>query len=165
MAEKLTSIPGVSSLGIRFGYGVEATAGTKPTTFTMLQRCNSIGGIALETEQIDASALEDLVSRYVAGRQDNGGTWAVSFNVTDTVITELETMISTSLAGKAQNKSTWFEVYSPSLTKAFFVIAEPPKVLPMPELGQNELATVELTFTINEYKGMDTAIMPQGPTA
>lgn len=50
----------LTTLGVTFGFGVETAAGTKPTTFTQLKRCNSIGGISLETEQIDVSALEDL---------------------------------------------------------------------------------------------------------
>lgn len=63
---------GLSSLGVKFGFGVETTAGTKPAAFSWLERCNSISGIALPTENIDASALEDLVTRYVPGRQDTG---------------------------------------------------------------------------------------------
>ena len=47
---------GISTLGITFGYGVESTAGTKPSTFTKLNRINNIGGITIEPEQIDASA-------------------------------------------------------------------------------------------------------------
>lgn len=150
---------GVSSLGIRLGYAAETTAGTKPTSFIWLERCNSIGGITLETEQIDASALEDEISRYVSGRQDTGGTWSVTFNLSDEVIDQLETMIEAykALSG---GKKMWYEVWSPYLTKAFYVIAQPPKHIPMPEESQNELQTVEMTFTIEEYKGMDTAIKP-----
>lgn len=150
---------GISTLGILFGYGVETTAGTKPTTFTQLERCNNIGGISLETEQIDASALEDEISRYVAGRQDTGGTWPVTFNISDAVIDQLETMIRAYIALK-DGKKMWFEVWSPHLTKAFYVVAQPPKHIPMPESNQNELQTVEMTLTIEEYKGMDTAIKP-----
>lgn len=150
---------GVSSLGIRLGYAAESTAGTKPTIFTWLERCNSIGGISLETEQIDASSLEDEISRYISGRQDTGGTWTVTFNLTDEVIDQLETMINAyqELSG---GKRMWFEVWSPYLTRAFFVIAQPPRHIPMPEESQNELQTVEMTFTIEEYKGMDEAIKP-----
>lgn len=150
---------GVSSLGARLGYAVETTAGTKPTSFIWLERCNSIGGISLETEQIDASALEDEISRYISGRQDTGGTWSVTFNLTDEVIEQLETMISAynALTGGAK---MWFEVWSKYFEKAFYVVAQPPKHIPMPEVNQNELMTVEMTFTIEEYKGMDTAIKP-----
>lgn len=150
---------GVSTLGVRLGYAPETTAGTKPTAFTWLERANSIGGISLETEQIDASALEDEISRYISGRQDTGGTWSVTFNLSDEVIEQLETMISTYTALEG-GKKMWFEVWSPYLTKAFFVVAQPPKHIPMPEEAQNELQTVEMTFTIEEYKGMDTAIKP-----
>lgn len=154
--------PGLSTLGIKFGYGVETTAGTKPAAFTWLERCNNISGIELSTEQIDASALEDLVTKYVAGRQDTGGTWTVTFNLTAEVVTQLEAMISAYSTGQSQSTplNTWFEVWSPNQTKAFFVVAQPPLVLPMPEFGQNELQTIDLTFVIQEYKGMDTAIEP-----
>lgn len=150
---------GVSSLGVRLGYAPETTAGEKPSAFTWLERANSIGGISLETEQIDASALEDEISRYIAGRQDTGGTWEIGFNISDEVITLLETMMTT-YAGLSGGKKMWFEVWSPYLTKAFFVVAQPPKHIPMPEFSQNELQTVTLTLTIEEYKGMDTAIKP-----
>lgn len=156
------TVAGLSTLGVKFGYAVETSAGTKPAAFTQLERCNSIGGIALNAEQIDASALEDLVSRYVAGRQDTGGTWSVTFNTTDEVVTQLTTMISDYNTGKAHTPTfrTWFEVWSPNNSKAFFVVAQPPQVLPMPEFGQNALQTIEITFTIEEYIGQDTAIEP-----
>jgi hypothetical protein len=153
------SVAGVSTLGIRLGYAVETTAGTKPEAFIQLERVNSIGGISLEVEQIDASAIEDEVSRYVAGRQDTGGTWSITFNYTDEVIGQLETMISAyqELTG---GKKMWFEVWSPNRTKANFVVAQPPLHIPMPEEGQNELETVEMTFTIEDYKGTATGIKP-----
>ncbi len=155
------ALAGVSTLGIKFGYALETTAGEKPAAFTRLTRINSIGGISLETEQIDASALEDYVTRYIAGRQDTGGSWPVTINPTDATIGEWETLIS-AFNARGTGLSMWFEVWSPYLTKAFFIVAEPPKEIPMSEMAQNELQTIEMTLTINEYKGMDTAIEPVG---
>lgn len=155
-------LAGLSSLGVKFGFAVETTAGTKPVAFKWLERCNSVAGIALSTENIDASALEDLVTRYVPGRQDSGGQWAVTFNYTEEVEAQLKAMISAYETGQAESTplNTWFEVWFPDTNKAFFVVAAPPKVLPMPEVSQNSLQTIEVTFTINEYKGTDTAIEP-----
>lgn len=155
-------LAGLSSLGVRFGYAVETTVGTKPAGFKWLERCNSVAGIALSTENIDASALEDLVTRYVPGRQDSGGQWAVTFNYTEEVEAQLKAMITAYETGQAESTplNTWFEVWFPDTNKAFFVVAAPPKVLPMPEVSQNSLQTIEVTFTINEYKGTDTAIKP-----
>ena len=39
------AVAGLSTLGITFGYGVETTAGTKPTSFKELSRINAIGGL------------------------------------------------------------------------------------------------------------------------
>ena len=149
---------GISTLGVKFGYGI-GTLDQKPTEFTQVERVNSIGGISLSTEQIDASALEDKVSKYVAGRQDTGGTWEVTYNLSDEVVTQLEAMISAykTMTGE---KKMWFEVWSPYMEKAFFVIAQVPEKIGMPEVGQNALQTVTMTYTIEEYKGLDTSIEP-----
>lgn len=85
---------GVSTLGITFGYGVETTAGTKPTAFTRLTRINAIGGITIENEQIDASAVEDFITRYVRGRGDTGGSFPVTINFTAETVAEWEKLIS-----------------------------------------------------------------------
>lgn len=66
------NIAGLSTLGITAGWGVETEAGSKPATFKQLDRINSIGGITMEVEKIDASALEDYSTKYIAGRADTG---------------------------------------------------------------------------------------------
>ena len=148
---------GISTLGITFGYGVEATAGTKPTTFTKLNRINNIGGITIEPEQIDASALEDAVTRYVKGRADTGGTFPITVNLTSETKEEWETLI-TSYKGLSGGKRMWFETIVPGFEDAFFVVAQPPEEIPQPEFSQNALLTVEMNLTIEEYVGMDTKV-------
>ena len=152
------TVMGLSTLGITFGYGVESTAGTKPSSFTQLNRINNIGGISMDVEQIDASALEDTQTKYVAGRADTGGTWSVTVNFTDETATEWETLISAYNTAQASNLNLWFEVILPNQSDAFFVVAQPPQQLPMPEIGQNELLTVEISLTVVEYKGWDTKV-------
>ena len=152
------TVMGLSTLGITFGYGVETTAGTKPASFTQLNRINNIGGIAMDVEQIDASALEDTQTKYVAGRADTGGTWAVTVNFTDETADEWSDLIDAYNTAQASNLNLWFEVILPNQSDAFFVIAQPPQQLPMPEIGQNELLTVEISLTVVEYKGWDTKV-------
>ena len=129
----------------------------KPTTFTQLTRINSIGGISIEPEQIDASALEDLITRYIKGRADTGGSFAVTVNYTDETAEEWATLIAAyqALSG---GKRMWIETIVPDIEKAFFVVAQPPEQIPQPEIGQNELLTVEMNLTIEEYKGADTKV-------
>ena len=152
------TVMGLSTLGITFGYGVETSSGVKPASFVQLDRINNIGGISMDVEQIDASALEDTQTKYVAGRADTGGQWEVTVNFTDETATEWETLISAYNTAQASNLNMWFEVILPNQSDAFFVVAQPPQQLPMPEIGQNELLTVEISLTVVEYKGWDTKV-------
>lgn len=163
MAEGKAKIAGVSTLKMKLGYAVEMVAGQKPTSFTWLERANSIGGIDLSTETIDASAIEDEVTRSIAGRADTGGEWTFSFNLTNETEPIYSKMLNDASEGLAENKRTWFEVWSPYLTKAFFIVAQPGGKIPMPEIGQNELLVAELTLALDEYIGMDTGAVE--PTA
>lgn len=156
------TIPGLSTLGVQFSYGVETTAGTKPTSFTLLERCSEIAGITLETEQIDVSTLEDFVSKYVAGRQDTGGTWEVTFNITDETIEQLTSMMEASSTAQESGKQTWFQVSHPNMTSAFFVIAQPGTQIPLPDFAQNEAMTGVISLVIVDYKGLDTKVEPTG---
>ena len=148
---------GISTLGITFGYGTEATAGTKPTSFKQLTRINALGGINIEPEQIDASALEDFITRYVKGRADTGGSFPVTVNFTSDTVKEWQELI-TAYKALSGGKRMWFETIIPGVTNSFFVIAQPPEEIPQPEIGQNELLTVEMNLTIEEYKGLDTSV-------
>lgn len=154
------AVPGISTVGVIFSYAVETTAGTKPSTWTKLTRINAIGGINIDTEEIDASALEDEIERSIAGRGSTGGNFTVTINVTNDTITEWETLISAAATAKTASKQTWFQTSFPNLTKSYFVVAEPPAKIPQPEVAQNGLLTAEMTLTINEYKGLDTKVAP-----
>ena len=148
---------GISTLGITFGYGTETTAGTKPTSFKQLTRINALGGINIEPEQIDASALEDFITRYVKGRADTGGSFPVTVNFTSDTVKEWQDLI-TAYKALSGGKRMWFETIIPGVTNSFFVVAQPPEEIPQPEIGQNELLTVEMNLTIEEYKGLDTSV-------
>lgn len=82
---------------------------------------------------------------------------AVTVNKTDATITEWEKVIKDyyDLTG---GKRMWFEIISPGLTKAEFVVAAPPKKLPIPAKGQNELQTMTVNLTMQEFIGLDTKV-------
>ena len=150
----------LSTLGVTFGYGVETTAGTKPTKFTQLPECESIGGITLETEQIDVSSLEDFTSQYVAGRQDTGGTWEVTFHMDpDVSIPNIQKLYESASTAKESGLGVWFQVMFPDMDDAFFVVAETGREIPLPEIAGNEAAIMSITLIISQYKGLDTKVV------
>lgn len=158
------NIPGVSTVGALTGYAVEETAGQKPAAFKMLHRINESDEINIDTESIDASALEDTVEKTIEGRGSTGGTFGVTVNVTDETIAEWEAVISEYEAIKGTGKSMWYEEYYPALKKAFFTKIAPPATIPKPARGQNGLLTMNMSLTIHEYVGPDEAIKPTEAT-
>lgn len=149
---------GLSTIGVLFGYAVETTAGTQPAAFTKLTRINSIGEINLDVEQIDASALEDAITKYISGRADTGGTLDVTVNLTAETRTEWETLIS-AYAALTDGKRMWFNTYHKDLG-SFFVVAQPPSKIPQPAFDQNGLLTAAFPLTIESYEGLGTGVEP-----
>lgn len=145
------TIDGLSTLGVQLAYGAFVDNETLPATTTELGRINQVGGVELSTENIDASALTDAVTKYVAGRADTGGEWTVTVNCTGETAAEWEAIKGT---------KKWFEVVHPSMEKGWFVVATVPAKLPLPEIGQNELLTFEVNLTLNNYHGLDTKVVP-----
>ena len=80
-------------------------------------------------------------------------------NVTNETTEQWQNVI-TAYNALTEGKRMWFEVWSPNLTKAFYIVAQPPQKLPMPESSQNGLWTMEIPLTIEEYVGLDVAIKP-----
>lgn len=162
---------GLTSLGVRLGFAMESSAGVKPTgnggtgsgspstgAWYQVLRVNSIGGVSVDPEQIDVSAIVDKLTRYKPGRGDSGGTFTIGINITNDTIEQWRKIIG--LYNNPTNRQAglrmWWQVQHPDLEKAFFIVAAPPEVFPMPETGQNEAWTVEINLVVDELKGLDT---------
>lgn len=149
---------GISTLGITFGYGVETVAGQKPATFKQLNRINSIGEIVIENEQINASALEDIVSRYVQGRGDTGGSFPVGVNYSPETVAEWKEVIEAYNAAQESGLRMWFQTIIPGFDDGDFVVAQPPTKIPSPAKDQNSLLIVSMNLTIEDYVGLDAKV-------
>lgn len=154
----MSYIDGLATLGVELGYAAFSSNTTLPVSVTKLGRINSIGGIEVTPETIDASALDDYITKRVAGRSDISETLTVTVNLTKETYAEWEAIAGNKL---------WFEVYHPDLTKGYFAVCTVPTTVPLPELGQNELLTVEIALTLNSIYnngtkdiGWATAVKP-----
>lgn len=161
---------GLTTLGVRVAWALEETAGQKPANsgsgsslhqpFTEVKRVNQIGGVSIDTENIDVSALVDYVTRYKPGRADTGGSFPITVNVTSDTISQWNTIITTyyNASARTAGKRMWWQIVHPELTDAFFIVAAPPKKIPVPETAQNEAWTIEINLVIDELIGYDTAV-------
>ena len=97
----------LSTIGVKFGWAVEETAGTKPKAFTWIKRCSKIAGINVTKDKIDVSCFEDKIKQYIAGVGDTGGDWNLNFNGSTDFVTAWDALLDASLEGKAAGKATW----------------------------------------------------------
>lgn len=142
---------GLSTLGVKV-YQAETTGATKVTTaedYSQLTRINSIGEVTITPENIDASALEDMKSRYVAGRSTVTDALTITINATNETIAEWK-----AIAGK----TICIMIDIPGLSDAFFIIVQVPTTLPLPSLDQNALLTMAVNCTVNDFIGLDTKV-------
>lgn len=69
-------------------------------------------------------------------------------------VSQIKELYTASATAKESGLATWFQVQFPAMSDAFFVIAECGREIPMPEIGQNEAATMSISLIIAEYKGL-----------
>lgn len=150
---------GLSTLGITLSYGVETTAGEKPTAFKLLTRINEIDGVSVTPEAIDASALEDPTTRNVAGRDTLTDSVNVTVNRTTETIKEWTDLIAT-YKGLTDGKRMWFQEVTPGLSDAEFFVAQPPSILPISGKSQNSLLTMEIPLVLEEMIGTSAKVEP-----
>lgn len=150
----------LTTLGVKLGYATATENGTKPTAFTWLKRCKSIGAIDLTTDSIDVTALEDEIKQYADGAQDTGGKVDTTFGVSDDTEATLSTYLAAGQAAKTANKEFWHVVWFPALKKSFYFIATPGTKIGLPDIGVGNAAEFKLSLVLNEYIGLDTAVEP-----
>ena len=76
----------------------------------------------------------------------------------DKSVAQIKTLYEAAATAKASGLATWFQVQFPDMADAFFVKAECGREIPMPEIGQNEAATMSISLIIAEYMGLDTKV-------
>jgi hypothetical protein len=147
----MADIAGLSTLGIKVYQALSADQKkvTDASAYSQLTRINSIGEASITPENIDASALEDLVSRFVAGRATVTDSLAITINQTDETMTEW-----TALLGK----TICIMIDVPNLAQACFAIVTVPNQLPLSAIDQNGLLTMAINCTINNFIGWDAKV-------
>lgn len=142
---------GLSTLGVEL-WAAESKNGEKVTTassYSELNRINQIGELTVDPENIDASALEDYVTRYVQGRSTVSDSYTITVNLTDETAAEWK---------KILGKKICFMTIVPGLTDGIFVIATVPSKMPVPAFDQNGLLTVAINCTTNDFIGFDSKV-------
>ena len=145
-----------NTIGVKLGYAVEASAGTRPTSgYTNIPDIKTIPGIELSPSKLEVTNLVDKYKRYVNGVMDAGDDVAVTANLTASLKTLWASLVSAATTAWASGKSTWFEISIPGFDSFYF--AGIPTEMGFNEMGVDAVAEASLHIIPNSIAGWATA--------
>ena len=150
-----------STAGFKFLYATEATAGTKPSSFTEIPDVVSLSELSLAQQTADVTTINQTVChQYIEVLPDAGGTYSLTVNLTSSFKTLWTTLRTAAATAWAAGKATWFEIKYPATsgyTDAFFFKGMPGQLgAPAVEVGTATQGSV--TIAIKEVQGFATAV-------
>lgn len=116
----------LNTAGVKLGYAVETTKGTKPTKFTHINDIKSVPDFNPEPNALQTTDLSVTgYHTYTEGLRDLGGSLSFGANLTNELITDWGAIVESYKTAKSGGKSMWFEITHPELEKAVFFTGEP----------------------------------------
>ena len=145
-----------STIGVKIGYAVEASAGSRPTSgITNIPDIKSIPGIELTPSKLDVTNLVDKYRRFVNGVMDAGDDVALTANLTASLKSVWASLVSAAKSAWASGLSTWFEISIPGFDSFWF--AGIPTEMGFNEMGVDAVAEASLHIIPNQIAGWATA--------
>lgn len=138
----------LSTAGVTFGYAVETSAGTRPTTgYKLIPDVKEVPEMNPEPETLETTVLSETEYKtYIEGLKDLGGALSFLANFTEELETEWSTLVAAYKSAKEENKSVWFEVKHPGLDKSVFFTGQP-SAMGLPAMGVNAVLETNLYIT------------------
>ncbi len=138
----------VSTAGVTFGYAVEATKGTRPTTgYTIIPDVKEIPEMNPEPETLETTTLaETEFKTYIEGLKDLGGALSFLANYTSELEEAWGELVTEYKTAIADEKSVWFEIKHPKLDKSVFFTGQP-SAMGLPAMSVGSVLETNLYIT------------------
>lgn len=140
----------LSTIGVHLYYGVESTAGTRPTAksaYTELVGVKSIPSMNPAPDNLDTTTLnEEEYKTSIPGLKDLGGSLGFTFNMSQELKDAWDALVTADATARASGKATWFYIDVPGLTEGLFFKGQP-SAMGLPEMGVNSVLEVENSIT------------------
>jgi hypothetical protein len=138
----------LSTAGVTFGYAVETSNGTRPTTgYINIPDVKEVPEMNPEPETLETTTLaETEFKTYIEGLKDLGGALSFLANYTTELETVWAALVDAYKTAKTDGKSVWFEVKHPGLTKSVFFTGQP-SAMGLPAMGVNSVLETNLYIT------------------
>ena len=138
----------ISTAGVTFGYAVEATKGTRPTTgYTIIPDVKEIPEMNPEPETLETTTLaETEFKTYIEGLKDLGGALSFLANYTSELEEAWSELVSEYKTAIEGGKATWFEIKHPKLEKSVFFTGQP-SAMGLPAMSVGSVLETNLYIT------------------
>ena len=145
-----------NTIGVKLGYAVEATAGSRPTSgYVNIPDIKTVPGVDLTPSKLEVTNLVDKYRRYITGVLDAGDDINVTANLTASLKSVWATLVSSATSAWASQKSTWFEISIPGFDSFYF--AGIPSEMGFNEMGVDAVAEASLHIIPNQIAGWASA--------
>lgn len=138
----------ITTAGVTFGYAVEATAGTRPTTgYTLIPDIKEIPEMNPEPETLETTTLaETAFKTYTEGLKDLGGALSFLANYTPELETTWTALVAAFKTANEGKKAVWFEIRHPKLEKSVYFTGQP-SAMGVPAMSVNSVLETNLYIT------------------
>jgi hypothetical protein len=138
----------ISTAGVTFGYAVESTKGTRPTTgYILIPDVKEIPEMNPEPETLETTDLSQTEFKtYIEGLKDLGGALSFLANYTSDLEGVWEELVSAYKAAIKEGKATWFEIKHPKLDKSVFFTGQP-SAMGLPAMSVGSVLETNLFIT------------------
>lgn len=150
----------LSTAGVLFGYGVEASKGVKPVAFTQIERAMSLPALNPQPEALEVTPLDATEwKEYINGLKDTGGALPIKFSLNNAFKESWDALVEEYNTAKASDLAVWVEFYIPGMSDAFFFSCEPAP-LGFGGAEPNAHLEIEAYVTPTGNIGWDEAVRP-----
>ena len=152
----------LSTAGVTFGYAVETTKGTRPTTgYINIPDVKEVPEMNPEPEPLETTTLaETEFKTYIEGLKDLGGALSFLANYTTELETVWSALVEAYKTAKVAGLSVWYEVKHPGLEKSVFFTGQP-SAMGLPAMGVNAVLETNLYITPTNAPIWETKSTPK----
>ena len=153
----------ISTAGVTFGYAVEATAKTRPTTgYKIIPDVKEIPEMNPEPETLETTTLAATEFKtYIEGLKDLGGALSFLANYTTELETAWAALVTEYKTASEAGKSIWFEVKHPKLSKSVFFTGQP-SAMGLPAMAVGNVLETNLYITPTNAPAWETKSTSSG---
>ena len=147
----------VNTAGVTFGYAVETSKGTRPTSgYTLIPDVKEIPEMNPEPETLETTVLSETEFKTdIEGLKDLGGALSFLANFTEELEEVWGELVEAYKTATASGLATWFEVKHPKLEKSVFFTGQP-SAMGLPGMGVNAVLETNLYITPTNAPAWET---------